>query len=731
MNSPASQPMSNRAIRCAGCQQENPSDRKFCGQCGAKLWEACLQCDSINAVDEKFCGSCGTNLAQSLEEQEAKFHGKLELAIKLEKSGRYLEAANALRSITAQGDDRLQKFQANATKLLQQLESRRIVRTDESEQLAAQARTYFKAHRYAKSLESLSAIPEGLRTPETKQFMEEVAGLHEEVLRLTKFIKDSLQAKQFDGLLANVRRLCEIQPQNEDAKKLAARLEHQERSDSSRRASTLAALAQKKLAARKYQEAAHAVAEIDDQFRSGKIGQVCLQVKEVAWYADQLVYNTVATPVLQKLAMRWKKAVPEDPRPAKAAAQIAERLRTRPRDPRMARPPWQAAPQRTPLDCRVEAWTGFAGVEVEEELLPELAKHAGTLMVAYGLALQGVGAATVKHDLNPKRKGWGASLLKSRKAESAWGLDIGSTGIKALQITPDKAGETLTVTGCVVLAHSEPLDAVAPDAQAEIIEETLDQFVEEVAEKKKPRVAVGFSLRRGLARFFDLPPAKGKKVDEAVGYEMRHQIPLPIEDTVYDFHVWDVAIDAAGFRPVAAIAARREELEKWVAPVVDAGCEVALVQADGFALYNALHREFLTKQKEDTEKPAAFVVLDIGRTNSNLLIGERNYMWVRSIAHGTKRWSEAVVRDLGLTAEQADKAREDPSLVRWMHQLDESLSADFGDLADEVQRTLLAYPRRSDSTLKILLGVGGGFSQYGLLRLLIYGDVANRNLLKK
>ena len=51
-------------MHCPKCQIENPSDRKFCRECGAKLVLTCPKCQFENILSDKFCGWCGHNLTQ-------------------------------------------------------------------------------------------------------------------------------------------------------------------------------------------------------------------------------------------------------------------------------------------------------------------------------------------------------------------------------------------------------------------------------------------------------------------------------------------------------------------------------------------------------------------------------------------------------------------------------------------------------------------------------------------
>jgi class 3 adenylate cyclase len=50
-------------MRCSKCGSENPSDRKFCGECGAQFLLRCPKCGKENVPPFRFCGECGAALA--------------------------------------------------------------------------------------------------------------------------------------------------------------------------------------------------------------------------------------------------------------------------------------------------------------------------------------------------------------------------------------------------------------------------------------------------------------------------------------------------------------------------------------------------------------------------------------------------------------------------------------------------------------------------------------------
>lgn len=719
MNTPASRSAPSQVIRCAGCHQDNSAERKFCGNCGNKLWEPCLDCDSINPVDERFCGNCGSNLQEAIRRREDEMKAKLERAIRLEREGRFYEANESLAAVTAKDDARFAKYQQNAKELLSELATRRKTKTIEAEQLEKQARAYVDQVQSVKAYESLKLIPVGLRSLEVIQLMAQMEAAYKEINSLTAEIKQAIQQKRYDSLLAKARRLLELEPHNREAEKLAERLEAKENADLSRSANNLAAQCNKLIAAKQYRKAGELADEIAPEFRKGKVEQICRLSWELAWCVRHLNEDVLATPTLAKLAKRLHRLSPSDDRALPLAKQVTERLQSKPKDRRFILPHWKPQPRSSRLGFPVRAWSGFSRCEAEADIRTQLDELPGQFVVAYGLALQGIGLGVLQHDLSPKKSSWG-KVLSRKRPERVWGIDLGTTSLKGIELLYDREEETVHAVDCLHIDYSERLASVEDDDdRLAVMQEAVAEFVEH-AGAKKPAVAVAFPSQRGIARFFDLPPIRSKKIKlaDAVKYEMRSRIPLELEDAILSFHNWPTR--GQGFmetNSVAAVAAHVDELKAWLQPISQNSCDLQLVQCDGFAIYNALHYEFLSRASAEDE--LAVGVLDIGGDASNFVIGQRDYVWMRSIALGTNHWSKLLTKSFSLTHSQAEKLLRDPTLGRWAHQVDATLQPSFEELANEITRSVNGFPRQPESQIELLLGVGGGFSQFGLLHHLL------------
>ena len=73
-------------MKCLNCQHENPDNKKFCRECGAKLLLRCPECETEILPADKFCGECGHNVHLSSEPSPK----NLSIDEKLEKIQKYL-----------------------------------------------------------------------------------------------------------------------------------------------------------------------------------------------------------------------------------------------------------------------------------------------------------------------------------------------------------------------------------------------------------------------------------------------------------------------------------------------------------------------------------------------------------------------------------------------------------------------------------------------------------------
>src|SRR6516164_8484041 len=74
---------------CSNCGSENPSGKKFCGDCGRPLANLCPKCGADNPPGKRFCSDCGATLAvgDSAEQSAASAPGSPAVRMASEQAG--------------------------------------------------------------------------------------------------------------------------------------------------------------------------------------------------------------------------------------------------------------------------------------------------------------------------------------------------------------------------------------------------------------------------------------------------------------------------------------------------------------------------------------------------------------------------------------------------------------------------------------------------------------------
>jgi type IV pilus assembly protein PilM len=100
---------------------------------------------------------------------------------------------------------------------------------------------------------------------------------------------------------------------------------------------------------------------------------------------------------------------------------------------------------------------------------------------------------------------------------------------------------------------------------------------------------------------------------------------------------------------VLLVAAKRELIENRMSLLADAGLTPTMIDVDAFALHNAFERS------HPDMKTGLVALVNVGHETTNVnLLDDGAPILVRDIPFGTRRLREALQRERGLTAEEAD-----------------------------------------------------------------------------
>lgn len=309
------------------------------------------------------------------------------------------------------------------------------------------------------------------------------------------------------------------------------------------------------------------------------------------------------------------------------------------------------------------------------------------------------------------------------ESRSAWGIDIGQAGLKAIKLR--REDDQIRAVAFDYIPHPKILSQ--PDA---IPQELIAQSVETFLSRNKvagDQVAISVPGQTSLAKFIKLPPVEPAKVAEIVRYEAKQQIPFDLDDVIWDYQPIGGGVEESGFMleaEVGLFAMKRDLVYEAMEPLAEKKAEIELVQIAPLALYNYLSYDVLSFRMDtpDAEPPDAedyFILLDMGCDNTTLMVSNGKNIWIRNVPIGGNHFTRALTREMKLTFAKAEHLKCNATKAPDPKAVFQAMRPVFNDYVTEIQRSIGYFGSVNRSAnIKKVIGVGNGFKMAGLQKFL-------------
>ncbi len=701
------------ALQCPRCEAANLPDRKFCSKCGTPLWEACFQCGEISAVGENFCGACGANLGDAVAEQLERVQDAFRAVTELREACRFNEAIALLTPVTKNTHPRLLVYASRASNLVGQLTSERERRRVASEETLQSARQCCAQSQYDEAARLLETVPEAYRTGSVRELIDELSARQQEIRTLRQSLGEGIRAKRVLEILPTVERLLVLQPGDAEAATLADRIRKH-----------LFAAAEKALAEYRYDDALAMLEQLGGQIGGPRAKELFQNAAELAWLRGDLQQSPIIDPTLLAVAERLRRLTPADAPTAK----LIQQLRAQAAKSQGQRGPilWAKPPQETPLGVPVDWFNDLPRFQRAATFdAIDYDKSSGRFIVACGLALAGLRRAALNVNLLKSSQLGTLQRFKNLlrgAGKVAWGLDLSTSGLKAVKLSWDSAKQQAVLEAGVLIEHAKSLNNAANEAESlGLVGDTLKAFVER-CQPGGESLCVGLPGRLALSRQVEMPPADRAKLPKMIEFEAQQQFPFPLEQLSWDHEVLrdaDPSQARGQWRSALLIAAQNAIVHRFLEPFRRLKLHVDTLQTDFVALHNAVAHQFLPGPTDVVSPLAngAVAAVDIGCDVTNIVISGRQTLWFHSCGIAGFSWSRSLVKEFNLSLAQAEQLKRAPELAKSLSEMYMALAPQFEELSREVQQSLAAYARTSpDCPVQRVVGLGGGFLLHGLFR---------------
>jgi type IV pilus assembly protein PilM len=237
-------------------------------------------------------------------------------------------------------------------------------------------------------------------------------------------------------------------------------------------------------------------------------------------------------------------------------------------------------------------------------------------------------------------------------AGNAVGLDIGTSGVRAAELTVGRGPATLHRFGQVALPVGAVRDGEVVDALA--VSEAI-KHLWSTAKFSTKRVVLGVANPKVIVRQVDLPMMPQDELRKSLGLHAQDFIPIPVDQAIMDFHPIETVTSEGGVQSlrVLLVAALRDMVTTSLDAVKRAGLQPVQIDLTPFAVLRSL-AQVDTVGAQPSMQNTAEAIVDVGATVTNIVIHQNGVpRFVRILVMGGDNVTDAVSDRLGVPFEQA------------------------------------------------------------------------------
>jgi type IV pilus assembly protein PilM len=234
------------------------------------------------------------------------------------------------------------------------------------------------------------------------------------------------------------------------------------------------------------------------------------------------------------------------------------------------------------------------------------------------------------------------------KSKPLVGLDIGSSAIKAVELTKVKKGYQLTGFAYEPLGPDAVVDGAIMDAPA--VAETIKKtFL--TGKFKLNTVATGVSGPSVIVKRVVVAAATPSDVEASIQLDAEQYIPFDITEVNLDYQVvgpGTTSADEAGME-IVMVAAKKDKIQNHTNVIALAGKSPEIVDIDAFALQNVFEANYTV------DPNATVALLNIGASLMNINITKGGLpLFVRDVSVGGNQYTDILQKELQLNFQEAE-----------------------------------------------------------------------------
>jgi type IV pilus assembly protein PilM len=297
------------------------------------------------------------------------------------------------------------------------------------------------------------------------------------------------------------------------------------------------------------------------------------------------------------------------------------------------------------------------------------------------------------------------------KSNSIIGLDIGSSSVKAVELTAKAKGIELQHVGIAQL----PPEAIVQGAflNSSAIVDAIREAVDGASSRTK-NVATAVSGHSLIVKKISLPAMTREELEESIRWEAEQYIPFDINEVNLDFQILNSG-ETEGQMDVLLVAAKKDLIDDYVNVITEAGLHPAVLDVEAFAVENAFEANYALEPDE------VVALADIGAQVVNInIIMNGIPAFTRDISTGGSVYTEEIQKALSVGWEEAERIKIGGSSAEQSQEVvpqevEDAMQSVTETVTGEISRSLDFFAATAaESRISKIVLTGGGSRVSGL-----------------
>ncbi len=260
-------------------------------------------------------------------------------------------------------------------------------------------------------------------------------------------------------------------------------------------------------------------------------------------------------------------------------------------------------------------------------------------------------------------------------ASSVIGLDIGTSSVRAAQLSATKGSVRLDALGQVALPEGAVRDGRVMD------QPTVTQALRDLWKHSRltgKRIALGVASSRVIVRQVDLPWLPPAELKQSLAFSVGDWLPMAVEDVYLDFcTLEEVTIDDARLVRGLLVAAPRDLISANLEAVLQAGLKPVAVDLAPFAVLRTVGTGGSQAHVDPVYSSAGFAgetgveaLVEIGAGVTTVIVHEHGIpRFVRIVPMGGQGVTDAVAERLGIDRANAETLKQELSQLGMLREV--------------------------------------------------------------